>query len=48
VFFDGHVGIMIDDSRILNATSRHMRTIIELLSEVESAYEGGIKAIRRI
>jgi cell wall-associated NlpC family hydrolase len=48
VFFEGHVGIMIDDSRILNATSRHMRTIIELLSEVESAYEGGIKAIRRI
>ena len=47
VFFEGHVGVMIDEERILNATSRHMRTLIEPLKALEAAYEGGITAIRR-
>ncbi len=47
VFFDGHVGIMVDEGRLLNATARHMRVAIEPLSEVAAAYNG-ITAIRRI
>lgn len=40
VFFDGHVGIMVDDKQLINATARHMLTIIEDLDIVEKAYEG--------
>lgn len=47
VFFEGHVGIMYDHENILNATSRHMRCVIEPLAPVEKAY-GGIKIIRRV
>lgn len=47
VFFRGHVGIMIDGHRILNATARTMDTRIEELSPVTDHY-GGILAIRRI
>lgn len=47
VFFEGHVGIMLDESHIINATSRHMRCVIEPLQSVENAYKG-IKAIRRV
>lgn len=47
VFFDGHVGIMLDNDMILNATSRHMRVVAERLSEVKDAYKG-VRAIKRI
>ncbi|MAI61619.1 MAG: hypothetical protein CBB87_03915 [Micavibrio sp. TMED27] len=47
VFFDGHVGIMYDNINILNATSRHMRCVIEPLQNLISAY-GNIKVIRRV
>ncbi len=48
VFFKGHVGIMMDDEYLLNATARHMTTVIEKLSDVEKAYEGGITHIARL
>lgn len=47
VFFERHVGIMLDEQRILNATSRHMRVVIENLEDLETAYNG-IIGIRRI
>lgn len=40
VYFKGHVGIMMDDTYILNATARHMTTVIEKLSDLEDAYDG--------
>lgn len=47
VFFKGHVGIMLDDKNILNATARSMDVRIEKLDSLEKIY-GGITAIRRI
>jgi len=47
VFFDGHVGIMTDQENILNATARHMSTLIEPLVDLEEFY-GEIKAIKRL
>lgn len=47
VFFKGHVGIMLDEERIINATARHMTTCIESCEEVSNAY-GGIVAVRRL
>lgn len=47
VYFKGHVGIMIDDTHILNATARFMGTVIEPLEDLEKAYKG-IKDIRRL
>ena len=47
VFFEGHVGIMVDDKRIINATARHMRVVIEELDTVSEAY-GGVLAVRRV
>jgi cell wall-associated NlpC family hydrolase len=47
VFFKGHVGIMIDQTNIINATARHMTTLIEPLVDLEKAYDG-MTAIRRI
>lgn len=47
VFFKGHVGIMLDERRIINATARHMSTVIEDLEVVASTY-GGILKIRRL
>ena len=47
VFFDGHVGIMINDREIINATARHMETVIETLDDVEKAYNG-ITCVRRV
>jgi cell wall-associated NlpC family hydrolase len=38
VFFKGHVGIMVDDKNILNATARHMRTLIEPLNDLIEQY----------
>lgn len=46
VYFKGHVGIMIDDTNILNATARYMNTVIEPLEDLEKAYKG-ITDIRR-
>lgn len=48
VFFKGHVGIMIDDENILNATARTMDTRIEKLSDLSRIYDGGILGYRRI
>lgn len=47
VFFKGHVGIMMDDKYILNATARHMSTVMEDLDDLEKIYEG-ITYIARI
>lgn len=47
VYFKGHVGIMMDEKYILNATARHMTTVIEELEILEKAY-GGITHIARI
>ena len=47
VFFDGHVGIMMDEKFILNATARHMTTVIEDIAELKKAY-GDTKFIARL
>ena len=47
VYFKGHVGIMIDSENILNATARHMTTLIEPLKTLEKDY-GGITHIARV
>lgn len=47
VYFNGHVGIMMDDKYILNATARHMITVIEELQALEEAY-GDITHIARL
>lgn len=47
VYFKGHVGIMLDDSHILNATARHMKVCIENLKDVTNAYDG-IVSVRRV
>ena len=47
VFFEGHVGIMMDENNIINATARHMRVVIEDLQDVSDAY-GGILRVRRV
>lgn len=39
VYFPGHVGIMVDRENCLNATMRHMRTVIEPLAHLERIYE---------
>ncbi len=46
VFFKGHVGIMVDDVKIINATTTTMRVETESLDLV-AARNGGIKAVRR-
>jgi cell wall-associated NlpC family hydrolase len=40
VYFKGHVGIMVDEKNIINATARHMTTLIEPLIDLEKAYKG--------
>lgn len=40
VFFKGHVGIMMNEKQIINATARHMNTVIEELDELEKIYNG--------
>jgi cell wall-associated NlpC family hydrolase len=47
VYFQGHVGIMMDDRYILNATSRHMNTILEDVRDLEKIY-GGITYVSRV
>lgn len=46
VFFRGHVGIMIDDSRIISATEKYAGVVVETLDEL-AARQGGVTAIRR-
>lgn len=38
VFFEGHVGIMLDSNTIINATARHMSTVIEKIDALEKEY----------
>ncbi len=40
VYFKAHVGIMLDENQILNATARHMTTLIEDVRNLEKIYEG--------
>ena len=47
VYFERHVGIMLDGENILNATSRHMCVVTEKLSDIEKVYDG-ILAVRRL
>ena len=47
VYFDGHVGIMMDEATIINATARHMTTLIEDIETLKKAYDG-IKHIARL
>lgn len=44
VFFKGHVGIMMDSKNILNATARHMCTLIEPLNDLIPIYGDIISA----
>lgn len=48
VYFPGHVGIMVDDQNILNATVRHMKTLTEKLTDILPHYGDGEKAILSI
>ena len=45
VYFPGHVGIMVDDSNILNATVRHMKVVTEPLADMLGHYGDGERAI---
>jgi len=47
VYYKGHVGIMIDDKKILNATARHMKTLIEPIEDLTAEY-GDILGICRL
>ena len=46
VYFPRHVGVVLEDGSLLNATARHMRVVIEDLKDVESSY-GALTGIRR-
>jgi cell wall-associated NlpC family hydrolase len=39
VFFPGHVGMMVDENNILNATARQMSVVIEPLERVKKDYK---------
>lgn len=47
VYLKGHVAIMMDDSYAINATARHMSTVIEKIDDLEKAY-GEITHIARL
>lgn len=47
VYFKGHVGIMMDQNKIINATSRTMDVRIESLDELIEIYDG-ITGIKRL
>lgn len=47
VFFEGHVGIMVNDIELLNATARTMDIRTEKLVDITSDYEGGITKVLR-
>jgi cell wall-associated NlpC family hydrolase len=50
VFWDGHVGVMVDNQRLLHASGHHMRVALELAGEamarIASSY-GDVTSIRR-
>lgn len=52
VFFPGHTGIMVNETEIINATVRHMSTVVEPLSFLDEKYAGdglrGILEVRRL
>lgn len=51
VFWKGHVGVMLDATRLLHANAHHMETAIEPLAEAAARIEplaGPIRAIRRL
>ena len=51
VFWEGHVGIMADETRLLHANGHHMETVIEPLAEaVERISQSGLEVstVRRI
>lgn len=52
VYFPGHVGIMVDNENCLNATVRHMKTLVEPLEQLERIYDKGegdpIIGVRRL
>jgi cell wall-associated NlpC family hydrolase len=52
VFFPGHVGIMIDNDHVVNASARTMCVDVERLDDLDKIYakdgKGGLTAIRRI
>lgn len=52
VFWKGHAGIMLDETRLLHSTAHYMCTVIEVLSEMEArviaAGEGPVTARRRL
>ena len=48
VFMEGHIGLMIDETNFLNATSRTMNVCIENIHDAANAYPGGIIAVKRI
>lgn len=47
VFFPGHVGLMLDDSRLLHATAHRMTVSVEPLEDV-ALRAGGITGVRRL
>jgi cell wall-associated NlpC family hydrolase len=50
--WNGHIGVMVDQSRLLHATSHHMATVIEPLADVvarnEAAGRGSPTGFRRL
>jgi cell wall-associated NlpC family hydrolase len=49
VFWEGHVGILLDNERLLHASARHMKVAIEPLSEALAHGERGpITSIKRL
>ena len=47
VYFPGHVGMMIDDKNMINATARHMKVVIEPVETVKAANKP-VTAVRRL
>ena len=51
VFWKGHVGVMLDDTRLLHANAHHMLTVIEPLEEAEARIAkivGPVTSVRRL
>lgn len=51
VFWEGHVGIMVDGARLLHASSHHMQTVIEPLApamERIAPIRGAVTSLRRL
>jgi len=48
VFWDGHVGIMLDETRLLHANSFHMQVESEPLAQAIARITGPMTAIKRI